>query len=82
MRRRDLLSLVAGVTAWPAVARAQQPGSAQRIGILTGLAESDPATHARLGAFRSGLAALGWIEGRNLRLDTRFAPVFPAPAKR
>jgi putative ABC transport system substrate-binding protein len=45
----------------------------RRVGVLTGLAEDDPATKVRLSAFREGMAALGWAEGRNLRIDTRFA---------
>ena len=46
----------------------------RRIGVLMGQAEDDPDTNARLAGFRRGLESLGWSEGRNLRLDTRFAP--------
>ena len=45
----------------------------RRVGVLTGLAEDDPATKARLAAFE-GMGALGWAEGSNLRIDARFAP--------
>src|SRR5580658_9109988 len=70
VRRRALL---AGLAVLPAGARAQTPARA-RIGVLSGLAENDPATQERLAALRAGLAAAGWQEGRNLTLDTRFAP--------
>jgi putative ABC transport system substrate-binding protein len=44
----------------------------RRIGVLMGYAESDPEAHARLAAFMQRLAALGWTEGRNLRVDLRW----------
>jgi len=46
----------------------------QRIGVLMGLPEDDPETKARLVKFREELERLGWTEGRNVRIDTRFAP--------
>ena len=46
----------------------------RRIGVLVGLAENDPDTKARLAGFRQGLEKLGWSEGRNVRIDYRFAP--------
>ena len=46
----------------------------RRIGVLIGLAEDDPETKTRLTAFRQGLERLGWSEGRNVRIDSRFAP--------
>ncbi|MBV9859853.1 MAG: ABC transporter substrate-binding protein [Alphaproteobacteria bacterium] len=71
MRRREFVSslAMAGLTAGSAAA---QSGKPRRVGLLTGLGEDDPATKARLAAFRAGLAALGWDEGRNLRLDIRY----------
>jgi len=72
MRRREL---IAGVLAVSVVRHsAAQSTQVRRVGVLTGLGEDDPATKARLTAFRDGLAALGWSEGRNLRIDTRYAP--------
>ncbi len=44
----------------------------RRVGVLMGYAETDPEAQARFGAFRQGLADLGWVEGRNLRLDVRW----------
>src|SRR5262249_19732573 len=53
-------------------ARAQQPGQIRKIGlIMGGTEESDPESHARLTAFRKGLAAVGWMKGRNIRIDYR-----------
>src|SRR5262249_8490867 len=60
--------------AWPLAARAQQAERMRRIGVLAGLAEDDPEMRARLAAFRQGLEKPGWSEGRNVRIDYRFAP--------
>ncbi|HEV2548010.1 MAG TPA: hypothetical protein VGU20_11775, partial [Stellaceae bacterium] len=74
MKRREFISLVGGAAAWPLAARAQQPERIRRIALLIGSTEeSDPESQARVAAFREGLAALGWSEGRNLRIDYRFA---------
>lgn len=74
MKRRELIRLLGGAAvAWPLSARAQQPDRIRRVGVLTGLAEDDPDSKARLGAFRQGLEKLGWSEGRNIHLDVRFA---------
>ena len=72
--RRELLVALGGAAAWPFAARAQQPDGMRRIGVLMGLAEDDQATRARLAAFRQGLEKRGWSEGRNVRIDYRFAP--------
>jgi putative tryptophan/tyrosine transport system substrate-binding protein len=75
MRRREFITLLGGAAAaWPLAARAQQPDRMRRIGVLMGLSEDDPDTKARLAKFRQGLATLGWSEGRNVRIDYRFAP--------
>jgi putative ABC transport system substrate-binding protein len=74
-RRRQFMALLGGAAAaWPLAARAQQGEQVQRVGVLMGLAEDDPDAKARLAGFRRGLESLGWSEGRNIRLDTRFAP--------
>jgi hypothetical protein len=72
--RREFMTLLVGATAWPLAARAQQQNGMRRIGMLAGLAEDDPEQIARIAAFRQGLARLGWVEGRNVRIDFRFAP--------
>jgi putative ABC transport system substrate-binding protein len=72
MHRRDFITLLVGAAAgWPLAAGAQGERM-RRIVILHGAAENDRDEQANLSAFREGLAALGWIEGRNLRIDLRF----------
>jgi len=79
IKRREFITLSVGaVAAWPLAARAQQGERMRRIGLLQGLAESDPEAQSRTAAFRQALAALGWIEGRNIRIDYRFAGGGPA----
>jgi len=74
MKRRQFITLLGGAAVWPLAARAQQPDGMRRIGVLMGLAEDDPETRARFAAFRQGLEKRGWSEGRNVRIDYRFAP--------
>ena len=74
MRRREFLGLVGGaVSAFPLAARAQQVDRMRWIGVLMGYAESDPEGQANIAAFRGGLRKLGWTEGRNIRIDIRWA---------
>jgi putative ABC transport system substrate-binding protein len=73
VQRRDFITLLGSAVAWPLMARAQQPDQMRRIGLLQGLAESDPEAQARTEAFRQALDVLGWTEGRNIRIDYRFA---------
>src|SRR5256885_828879 len=75
MKRREFVGLLGGAAAWPLAARAQQDARVRRVGVLMAYAEADPEGQARLQAFRQGLANLGWVEGRNLRLDVRWAGV-------
>ena len=71
LHRREFIALLGGAAAWPLAAWAQQ---ARRIGIMVALPEDDPESKKRLAAFRQGLDRLGWLEGRNIHLDYRFAP--------
>jgi putative ABC transport system substrate-binding protein len=76
MKRREFITLLGGAAATPLlsrVGRAQQSSSMRRIGVLMGTAERDPYSQSRIGALRKGLEQLGWIEGRNLRMDYRWA---------
>jgi putative ABC transport system substrate-binding protein len=75
-----LAALILGLLLASAAAVAQQPGPMRRVGVLMGFPESDPQAQARLGAFREGLQALGWAEGRNVRVDIRWALTSDAPA--
>jgi putative tryptophan/tyrosine transport system substrate-binding protein len=74
MRRREFITLVGGAAAgWPLAARAQQPEPMRRIGVLMNLAADDPEGQGRVTAFVQALQQLGWIEGRNMRIDYRWA---------
>jgi putative ABC transport system substrate-binding protein len=73
MRRRDFITLLGGAATCPIAARAQQPERTRRIGVLMGVVESLPVYQANLGALREGLQTLGWTDGRNVRIDTRWA---------
>jgi putative ABC transport system substrate-binding protein len=72
MNRREFIALLGGAAAWPLVSHAQQGGRMRRIGVLMPLAADDPMGQARIAALREGLEKLGWTEGRNIRIDTRW----------
>jgi putative ABC transport system substrate-binding protein len=73
MRRREFTRLLGGAVAWPLAARAQQVDGMRRIGVLMYWAADDAEGQARLAAFAQPLKQLGWSEGHNLRIDTRWA---------
>jgi putative ABC transport system substrate-binding protein len=74
MRRRAFISLLGGAAAWPLAARAQQPAErVRRIGVLMASTADDPESQARIAAFVRALEQLGWTDGRNMRIDTRWA---------
>ena len=73
MRRRQFITLLGGATTWPLAARAQQPDRVRRIAILMGFPEGDREGQAFVATFRDGLRQLGWIDGRNIRIDRRWA---------
>jgi putative ABC transport system substrate-binding protein len=73
MKRRDFLTLVGGAAAWPVVTRAQQNDRVWRIGVLMAFTENDQQGTARVAAFLDGLQKLGWAQGRNIRVETRWA---------
>ena len=80
LKRRQFITLLGGAAvAWPTAARAQQPERMKRIGVLMGYPESDSEAQTKIAAFQDGLQKLGWTEGRNTRIDTRWAT--PADAE-
>ena len=82
MKRRDFIAGLGGAAAtWPLVARAQQPGGVRPIGVQIGQAESDRQGQAFVAAFRDELRKLGWTEGGNIRIDTRWATAGDAEAR-
>jgi putative ABC transport system substrate-binding protein len=73
MNRRKFITLLGGAAAWPLAARAQQGNRVRRIGVLMPYDENDPLVKPRVPAFTRALADLGWTDGRNVRLDLRWA---------
>jgi DNA-binding LacI/PurR family transcriptional regulator len=74
MKRREFITVLGGAAAtWPLAARAQQPDRVRRIGVLMASAADDSESQARIAAFLQGLKQLGWADGRNVRIDTRWA---------
>jgi putative ABC transport system substrate-binding protein len=73
MRRREFITGLGGAVAWPLAARAQQTDRMHRIGALMSYDESDPVAKAWVSAFTQALVSLGWTDGRNLRMDLRWA---------
>jgi ABC-type uncharacterized transport system substrate-binding protein len=72
MRRRDFITLLGGAAAaWPLAVRAQQAERVRRIGLLMGTAD-DREGQARVTALKQGLQELGWTDGRNIQIETRF----------
>jgi ABC-type uncharacterized transport system substrate-binding protein len=83
MRRRQFITLLGGAAvAWPLTARAQQGERVRRIGVLLATAADDAEAQTRVGAFLQALALLGWTDGRNLRIDTRWATANPDELRR
>jgi putative ABC transport system substrate-binding protein len=74
MIRREFITLLGGAATWPFAAHAQQGDRIRRIGVLMAFSEDDSEGQARLAAFRQGLEKRGWSEGRDVRIDARFAP--------
>jgi putative tryptophan/tyrosine transport system substrate-binding protein len=73
VRRREFIAGLGSAAAWPLPARAQPIGRVRRIGVLIASSEIDQEAQARLQTFRQSLADLGWVEGREVRIDVRWA---------
>jgi putative ABC transport system substrate-binding protein len=74
MKRREFIALLGGAASWPLVARAQQSvHKLVRIGVLMNTNEGQPEGKVRVDALRKGLAQAGWVEGRNIQIDYRWA---------
>jgi ABC-type uncharacterized transport system substrate-binding protein len=72
MRRRQVITALGAAAAWPLAARAQQGDRVRRIGVLMPGDENDPVYESRVSVFTQTLADLGWIDGRNVRMDVRW----------
>ena len=74
LKRREFITLLGGAAAaWPLAARAQQPERMRRIGVLMSLAAGDPVAHREIMALQQGLQELGWTDGRNMKIEYRWA---------
>jgi putative ABC transport system substrate-binding protein len=83
VKRREIITLLGGAAAaWPLASRAQQGERMRQIGVLMATAENDPQYQGFVVAFREGLQKLGWVDGRNIRIDTRWAALDMEATKR
>ena len=83
MRRREFITLLGGaVSAWPLAAQGQQGERVRPIGVLLPIAKDDPDYQPWVGAFRQALQELGWVDGRNVQIDIRWATTNPAEIRR
>jgi putative ABC transport system substrate-binding protein len=71
MRRREFIALIGGAAGWPLTARAQQSERVRRIAVLT-VFNADVEVQSRIAAFQQELEKLGWSEGRNIIVESRF----------
>jgi ABC-type uncharacterized transport system substrate-binding protein len=82
MKRREFITLVSGsAAAWPFAVRAQKPERMRRIGFLMAPSEDDRTAKLQVSVLRNGLSELGWIEGRNIDFQYRWAGGDPARAR-
>jgi putative ABC transport system substrate-binding protein len=74
MQRREFITLLGGTAAaWPLAGHAQQGERVRRVGVLMPIAADDPEGQTRIAAFQQGLQQLGWTDGRNVRIETRWS---------
>jgi putative ABC transport system substrate-binding protein len=73
MRRREFITLLGSTATWPLAAGAQQPQRMRRIGVLVGGQETDPVRRLWMAEFQTALQKLGWNDGRNIKIDSRWA---------
>jgi ABC-type uncharacterized transport system substrate-binding protein len=83
MKRRDFIGIIAaGAAAWPISTLAEQPERIRRIGALFPLPQGDPEWQKRLEEFTKSLRQLGWTDGRNMQLETRWSAGDPADTRK
>jgi putative ABC transport system substrate-binding protein len=81
LKRREFITLIGGAAAWPLVARAQQPEQMRRVGVLMGLAETDPFTIGYVSELHDALHQLGWTDSQNIQFTHRYAAGDPGRAR-
>ena len=72
IQRREFITLLGGAAAWPLAAQTQQRERMRRIGAIMALAADDPGSQLGIAGFLQGLQELGWVVGRNIRIDYRW----------
>jgi putative ABC transport system substrate-binding protein len=72
LKRREFITLLGGAAAWPLLARAQPAQRIRRIGVLMNTAAANAEGHAGISPFQQVLQELGWVEGRDLRIEIRW----------
>ena len=83
MKRREFICLIGGsAAAWPLAVRAQQSDRMRRIGVLMNLGSDDPQSKVRIAAFIQGLQQLGWTDGSDMQIETRWSMGDPDRARR
>src|SRR5499427_1611952 len=82
MRRRAFITLLSGAAVWPLAAHAQQADRVRRVGVLLPLVEDDPSERAEVSAFVAALQQAGWTDGRNARIEIRWAGPTPSDIRR
>src|SRR5215510_8661767 len=83
MNRREFITLLGGAAvAWPLAARAQQRERVRRIGIIQPASSDDAEYQVRVGALLQELQQLGWITGRNIRIETRWTKFDPEESRK
>jgi putative tryptophan/tyrosine transport system substrate-binding protein len=73
VKRRAFIAALGGAAAWPLAGHAQHPERMRRVGVLLAAPGDFPPARANVAAFGKALADFGWVEGKNIRIDTRFA---------
>jgi putative ABC transport system substrate-binding protein len=73
MHRRKFFALLGSAVMWPRAGRAQKPEPSRRIGVLMPLSRSDPIVQQVSSSFTQGLQKLGWSEGKNISIETRYS---------
>jgi putative ABC transport system substrate-binding protein len=81
LRRRKFIAVLGGAAIWPLTGHAQQPERVPRVGALMSLPENSPLAQAYVTAFVQALGHFGWVEGKNIRIDYRFAAGDPSLSK-
>jgi len=82
VKRREFITLLGGAAVWPVTARAQHGERVRRVGVLLNVSAGDPDRQANVATFVQALRQLGWVDGRNIQIETRWSGGDPAANRR